>query len=85
VAEKKTQQPSFEDALAKLETIVDSMESGEVPLAELMARFEEGTKLLRVCEARLKDAELKIEQLKKPSDDGAPTFAPFGAKAENES
>lgn len=59
---------SFEAALGKLETIVESMESGEVPLAELLAKFEEGTKLLKVCESRLKDAELKIEQLKKQKD-----------------
>lgn len=59
---------SFEDALAQLEAIVESMESGEVPLADLLARFEQGTKLLKVCEARLKDAELKIEQLKKQKD-----------------
>ena len=61
---------SFETALGKLEGIVESMESGEVPLAELLARFEEGTKLLKVCESRLKDAELKIEQLKKTKDGG---------------
>ena len=61
---------SFENALGQLESIVESMESGEVPLAELLAKFEEGTKLLKVCESRLKDAELKIEQLKKQKDGG---------------
>lgn len=59
---------TFEAALGQLESIVESMESGEVPLAELLAKFEEGTKLLKVCESRLKDAELKIEQLKKQKD-----------------
>ena len=61
---------SFETALGKLESIVESMESGEVPLADLLAKFEEGTKLLKVCEGRLKDAELKIELLKKQKSDG---------------
>jgi exodeoxyribonuclease VII small subunit len=75
VADKKLTQLSFEDALTQLETIVDTMESGEVPLAELMARFEDGTKLLKLCETRLKDAELKIALLKKQSDGGV--FAPF--------
>ena len=73
---------SFEDALVKLETIVESMESGEVPLAELLAKFEEGTKLLKVCESRLKDAELKIEQLKKQKD-GSVTFEKFEASRED--
>ena len=66
---------SFEAALAKLEGIVESMESGEVPLAELLAQFEEGSKLLKVCELRLKDAEMKIEQLKKQN--GGAVFAKF--------
>ena len=59
---------SFEDALKKLESIVESMEVGEVPLADLLAKFEEGNRLLKHCETRLKDAELKIEQLRKERD-----------------
>jgi exodeoxyribonuclease VII small subunit len=54
------------------------MEQGEVPLAELLAKYEEGSKLLKVCESRLKDAELKIEKLKKQKD-GAVAFEPFGS------
>ncbi len=72
----KTSKLSFETALTKLETIVDSMEQGEVPLADLLGKYEEGTKLLKVCEARLKEAELKIEKLKKQKD-GTATFESF--------
>jgi exodeoxyribonuclease VII small subunit len=71
---------SFEAALTQLETIVESMESGEVPLAELLAKFEEGNKLLKICEARLKDAELKIELLKKQKDGVA--FTAFETSSE---
>jgi len=78
--EAKDTKLSFETALTKLETIVESMESGEVPLAELLAKFEDGNKLLKLCEARLKEAELKIEQLKK-SKDGV-TFTQFEAGRE---
>jgi len=67
---------SFEAALVRLEGIVESMESGDVALAELLARFEEGNQLLKVCEGRLKDAELKIELLKKQRD-GSDAFTPF--------
>ena len=67
---------SFEAALLKLEAIVDSMEQGEVPLADLLAKYEEGTKLLKACEGRLKEAELKIEKLKKAKD-GSAAFEPF--------
>lgn len=73
--EAKAAKPSFETALARLEAIVDSMESGGVPLADLLSKFEEGSKLLKVCEARLKEAELKIEQLKRR--DGADQFTAF--------
>jgi exodeoxyribonuclease VII small subunit len=74
-ADDQTAKLTFEAALAKLESIVESMESGDVPLAELLAKFEEGNKLLKLCESRLKDAEIKIEQLKKQRDGVA--FVPF--------
>ena len=54
---------SFEAALGRLETIVESMESGEVPLAELLAKFEEGTRLVQVCQSRLAEAEVKVQKL----------------------
>ena len=69
---------SFEDALQQLETIVETMESGDVPLADLLAKFEEGNKLLKICETRLKDAEMKIELLKKQKD--GVTFSAFSTE-----
>ena len=74
------QPPSFEQALDQLEQIVDSMESGDVPLAELLAKYESGTRLLQVCEARLKDAELRIEILKKQAS--GPVAAKFEPAAD---
>lgn len=73
---------SFEAALARLETIVESMEQGEVPLAELLAKYEEGAKLLKVCEGRLKDAELKIEKLKATKDGSVAVEAFESTRAE---
>jgi len=67
--------PAFEDALAQLETIVETMESGEVPLAELVVKFEQGNELLKACQQRLQEAELKIEQLK--SDGAQVSVEPF--------
>jgi exodeoxyribonuclease VII small subunit len=74
-SDDKTAKLTFEAALAQLETIVESMESGDVPLQELLVKFEEGSRLLKLCESRLKDAEIKIEQLKKQKDGVA--FTPF--------
>jgi exodeoxyribonuclease VII small subunit len=58
-------QPPFEEALRKLEDIVESMESGDLPLESLLARFEEGTRLVKACQTRLEDAELTIQKLEK--------------------
>lgn len=80
MAAKSDQPLSFEDALSQLESIVETMESGDVPLADLLAKFEEGNKLLKVCESRLKDAEMKIELLKKQKDGVA--FTAFSADRE---
>ena len=60
---KKNESPDFETALERLESIIESMESGETALADLVAKFEEGSKLLNVCQTKLKEAELKIEKL----------------------
>ena len=64
----KAEQPAdmpFEEAVTKLEAIVDAMESGELPLENLMAKFEEGTRLARLCQAKLAQAEVKVQQLEK--------------------
>ena len=76
VDEKQAAKLTFEDALDQLETLVEAMEAGYTPLAEMLARFEEGNRLLKVCEARLKDAELKIEQIKLARD-GSATLIPL--------
>lgn len=60
---KKTEKLTFENAFNRLETILESMEKGEAPLEELIAKFEEGSKLLKTCQDKLRDAELKIEKL----------------------
>jgi exodeoxyribonuclease VII small subunit len=51
--------------LKKLEGIVEAMENSDLPLETLLARFEEGAQLAQLCQARLSEAELKIQQLEK--------------------
>jgi exodeoxyribonuclease VII small subunit len=55
----------FEEALKKLETIVATMEGEDLPLETLLAKYEEGTRLARICQDKLAEAELKIQQLEK--------------------
>ena len=61
----KTDTLPFEEALEKLESIVEAMESAELPLESLLAKYEEGTNLARLCQEKLAEAELKIQQLEK--------------------
>lgn len=55
----------FEEALKKLEGIVEAMESDELPLETLLAKYEEGSRLAKTCREKLSEAELKIQQLEK--------------------
>jgi exodeoxyribonuclease VII small subunit len=53
----------FEEALKKLEAIVEAMESADLPLESLLVKYEEGTRLAGICQDKLGRAELKIQQL----------------------
>lgn len=52
---------SFEDALVKIEDIVESMEGEELPLEDLVAQYEAGSTLLKHCETVLACARKRIE------------------------
>ncbi len=60
--------PKFEQALARLETIVTELERGELPLDESLKIFEEGIKLSKTCLKVLDDAERKVEILVQDKD-----------------
>lgn len=54
---------NLEKSIADLETLVDELESGDLPLEKAMKKFEQGIKLTRECQAALKEAEQKVEIL----------------------
>ncbi len=66
----------FEEALKKLEGIVESMESEDLPLESLLTKYEEGTRLARLCQEKLAEAELKIQKLERNAA-GEPTLKPM--------
>ena len=68
----------FEEALKKLETIVETMEADDLPLETLIKRYEEGVKLAQLCQTKLGEAELKISQLEKTAG-GEFKLKPFAA------
>ena len=55
----------FEQALDKLENTVKEMEEGSIPLDKSLKLFEEGVKLVKFCSVKLREAEKKVEILKK--------------------
>lgn len=68
---------AFEDALERLEKIVEDMEGGDLKLADSLKRFEEGMKLARQCGDRLGKAEKRIETLISEAGGGDGEWVPF--------
>jgi exodeoxyribonuclease VII small subunit len=67
--------PSFEQALARLEKIVEKLDDGNLPLDESISLFKEGTALAKVCRDKLAEAEVQVEEALKSAgaavEDGA--------------
>ena len=82
---KKTESsapPSFEEAIEKLEEIVQHLEAGNVGLAESLKLYEEGAGLLKQGQKLLTAAEQRIEQVSGEDADGNPVLKPFEASAD---
>jgi exodeoxyribonuclease VII small subunit len=73
--------PPFEEALQKLEATVEAMEADDLPLETLLAKYEEGAKLVKICQEKLAEAEVKIQQLEKTAA-GEIKLKPFEAEVE---
>jgi exodeoxyribonuclease VII small subunit len=67
---------NFEGAMDRLEKIVEQMESGKLPLEDLIVRYEEGMNLVKICQQRLANAEQKIEIIARNST-GKPVLKEF--------
>lgn len=78
-AESDVTSLSFEAALARLEEIVRTLEKGEAPLDRSIELYREGDRLRRHCEARLKDAQMRIDQIALGSDGKPAGLKPFDA------
>jgi exodeoxyribonuclease VII small subunit len=66
---KETEQPAtFEDAVQRLEAIVDQLERGDVALDRSMSLYEEGVELSKFCAAKLAQAEKVLKKLTKDAD-----------------
>ena len=83
-AKKLSPELNFEAAMNRLEAIVEQMESGKMMLEELIVRYEEGMKLVKVCQDRLASAEQRIEIITR-NNAGKPVVEEFEPAAEKES
>ena len=78
-SEQSSSDLSFEDALKRLEEIVRTLEKGEAPLDQSIELYQEGDRLKRHCEARLKAAQARIEQIAFGADGQPSGVKPFDA------
>ena len=75
------QTATFEQNIRRLEEIVAALEKGDAPLADSLALFEEGTRLIAACSGELDRAEQQVVKLMKGAD-GTPVELPFADKEE---
>lgn len=74
---------TFEDALQKLEVIVRELETGQIKLDDAVEAYEKAVSLKKICEEKLRSAELKIEKIEK-SKDGEIVLKPFEEETADE-
>ncbi|HIH45057.1 MAG TPA: exodeoxyribonuclease VII small subunit [Candidatus Methanoperedenaceae archaeon] len=67
---------TYEQALEELERIVAELEEGQLPLEDSLSKFERGIALVRLCDQKLKTAEMKVEKL--IEEQGSLKTEPFG-------
>ena len=79
VSETDFSQLSFEQALIALEEVVQQLESGSVPLDQSITLYERGEKLRKLCQARLDDAQARIEKIVTDANGAASSTVPFDA------
>jgi exodeoxyribonuclease VII small subunit len=83
MSEKDQKELRFEEALTRLETTVEKLESGGLTLDQAIKAFEEGSRLRRFCEDKLKETERKVEMIIKKETQGRNASADADAEPEH--
>lgn len=71
---------TFEEILGELENLVESMESDQVPLGELIENYEKGTHLYELCQQHLDDAQRRVDLIREGVDSAQKKLQPFDEK-----
>ena len=74
---------TFETAMQRLELIVQEMESDKMPLENLLSAYEDGTRLVKICQQQLREAEKKIEIIQRRAN-ADPELKEFDPSAKTE-
>ena len=77
MTEKPIEKMSFEEALAELESVVNNLESGSIPLEESIKLYERGATLKAHCEAKLSSAEEKVARITRSANGTPDGLAPI--------
>lgn len=82
----QSEDPSFEDAMQRLDEIVAGMESSQLPLEDMLTIYEEGVRLLRLCRQRIESARRRVDLISTDLEGGRAMLTPFeeGAAPEAE-
>ncbi len=63
--------PTFEEAMAELEVLINKLEDGKLPLEETIEAYTRGTHLVRLCRAKIEDAEARVRRLEEDTADSS--------------
>jgi len=74
---QKNESLNFEEAIERLENIIEKMEGERIPLEELLKDYEEGTKLLNACKEKINVAKEKVEKINKSLNEDMPSLDPL--------
>tara|TARA_B100000686_G_C16338950_1_gene736921 strand:+ start:103 stop:348 length:246 start_codon:yes stop_codon:yes gene_type:complete len=80
MSEEKKSGMSFEEAMKELEEVIGKLERGDVPLEDSIQLYEHGAELKKLCEAKLKEAEAKVQSINLDKDGNS-----LGVTSEGES
>ena len=71
---QKNESLNFEEAIERLENIIEKMEGERIPLEELLKDYEEGTRLLNACKEKINTAKEKVEKINNSLNEDKPTL-----------
>jgi len=80
----KSDEPSFEDAMQRLDEIVAGMEDGQLSLEEMISSYEDGVRLLKLCRQRIDGARRRVDLISADLEGGKAALTPFDDAADHD-